>query len=219
MKAFNFYRIDCIRCKKQMLLVIGMMIFFGAIFSMGDNSPALTTGYLFFLSVAFSGQPFSIETQGECGFIDMLPGTKRQRIGGRFLYAITGVVIAAIIGTIIMFGYQARGIVLPAYMWHMEGALIGAVLFLLAIEITCLYAVGRGRSQQFITLIQVVPTLVLFFTAYGIGTYVSEHGGLNLGWVMNHATALTVMAVIVGIVSLAASYLIVNKISEARDYA
>ena len=219
MKAFNYFKIDCIRCRYQLIMAFVIVVVFCFICNSAQQGIGFSCGYGFFLAVIFAGQPFNQEAKSESGFINMLPGTRRQREIGRFLYALLGVVFAVVVACAVLVSVAIRGMEIPESTGAILIAMTGAALFLVSIQMVIMYSAGKGKSQQLMTIIQVVPSLLLFFIIMMIGTYVEEHNGFNYAWILENKAWLSSLVLAIGVLALGMAFIVANRIVERRDYA
>lgn len=218
MKAFNFFKVDLLRCKTQLKLILVMMAFFAIFFTFEEGDISFACGYLSFLAVMFSVQPFTLESKSECGFVDMLPGQTNDRVYGRFLYTTMVLGLAFIISLITIGVYVAGGKTVDNTMLAGFIALAGGVLIFCSIEILILYSIGKGRSQQFMTLAQMIPGIVMFLGLTSVLKYLSAHPEIDLSWIMDRqieaASAVLIFGVVLFLITIQISKVIVRK----RDY-
>ena len=220
MRALNYYRIDCIRGRVPLIFGAILVLFFSFIFSVfADVGFGFSCCYAFFVAIGYAGQPFNLEARSESGFLDMLPATKKQRVIGRFLYAITGVVFAIVVTCAVIGAMNISGKEVPDYAWPFILAITGVTLVIISIEVLVLYSVGKGKSQQLISLIQIVPSFVMFLGGQFVAEQLEEHAGFDIVWLAEHQMMAASILVAVGIVAIGVAFVFANQIVQGRDYA
>lgn len=218
--AFKFSKIDWRRCKSQNKLMF-LFAAIAVILSVQNEMPAWTLLYLAFGSVILSTIPFTMETNANVGFLNMLPAKNSSRIIGRYLYSIMLLLLGISIGVVSVFLYYiVKGEMLTSILE------ISCIVFALSLIVNCIqyvvfYLLGNVKNNQVMTILRIVPGFFVFFGGSYIMEYMQSHAmdGTNLLlWFMENlpliVALLLVVSVIVLVVSIWISKLIVNKRGE-----
>lgn len=224
MKAFRYMMVDIRRSRAY----IYGMIYFGvfAHFFAGGQHMASGVCYLVFVALLMQGAVFTYEQKQEIGFINMLPGTDLERSLGRF---IMGIFLLGI--GFVMFVLVA---IIRSVIWNIEInyspeiliSAIGGGLMFMAVQNVIFYAIGKGNSQQVMTLIHIIPGLISFM-ALSILTEIilakGEHGNTKilsiLQWMNDNGIALTLGILLAGVIFTVAGIFISKKIMSKKDFA
>lgn len=219
MKAFQFLRVDLIRSKAQ---VKYMLIFWALAFCLGfatDAGALFTLFYMIFCGVILSGQPFLQDQTMESGFLNMLPGSKTERVIGRYLMSaafllagmILGIISMAVVGLVKNEVVDGLGILTPL--------LLGIGLATIAVQNTCLYAFGKGKSQQVIAMVRMIPGFAVFFGGMGIMDEIEKNPSVyEKLWVLCHPQAASWLMLGIGFIAVIAAILLSSAIIKKRDY-
>lgn len=213
--AVKFCYIEIIRCKAQLWF---FLLFFAIGIYMGNNNLFFSVSYMCFCGIIMSIQPFQQEQLAESGFLNMLPGTKGERVLGRYLFGLGLILISAFSGGVVLAissGIQQQKIVnfLPVL-----SMCTGVTLIVLAIQYLFFYAMGKIKSQQFAGLIMMAPGFIVFF---GLNIFLGKMMVSNmdiLGWMMSHMELLAAGTLIVGIAMWIGSIYGATRLIEKKDF-
>ncbi|MDE6389379.1 MAG: ABC-2 transporter permease [Lachnospiraceae bacterium] len=168
MKAFKFMKIDYIKTKHQMLItplallaVVGIMMAPDS--DIREYSAVVPFCYMVFMMIIFSCSPFGSCRREETGFLQLLPATTRDRVAGRFLYGISLITIAAVLGMGAigigrMFGVQINALDVPLCLVAFA---IG--IFIMTAEYVFFYLFGENTAQNLLGIVRVLPGMCFFF--------------------------------------------------------
>lgn len=219
MRAIQFFKVDLIRSKAQMKF---MVIFFILAFVLGfttEAGVAFSFMYMIFAGVILSGQPFMMEQASESGFINMLPGSKTERVAGRYLMTLSLLLFGAITGTfIVVIGELLQ----KATMQGLEIMIplaVGVGMIIIALQNVLLYAIGKGKSQQMIGIIRMIPGFVGFFVGIGIVDEIQKNPMqyANL-WFFSHPQEAALLVLLAGILVYIVGILVSTAIIKKRDF-
>ena len=218
MRTIGFFKIDFARCRLQYvyLIVIGCVSLYLA---MLRETAALSLLYMIFGTIVLSTVPFSLDQTSESGFINMLPGTTKQRVAGRFLFSLGLLVLSIVIGGIdVLLIYLMKGTIIPYQLAiFMGGAGLG--LLVSALQNILFYSLGKVRSVQVMGIIRMIPGFVLFF---GITLYLESLGNnleAALKTVLENANIIGLGLLVLGVVVFLLAIPISTAIIKNRDYA
>lgn len=221
MKAFNYTVIDMKRGKTKLFL----MVVFGVCgFVFAQESVVSGIGYVFFAAVMLSASTFILEEKAETGFINLLPGSDRDRITGRFMTGIIYDAIAVLTGiaivTVLYFEEQINMQYIPEFIV----SLAGTALMYGAIQNVLFFAVGKYNSRQLMSLITIVPAIVFYSIVMGIGAIFEnsekEQQFVKISlWVQDNSFIAADIVLLLGILFTIAGIYITEKIIEGKDYA
>lgn len=221
MKAFNFAKIDIRRSRAQFLL----MPFFGVsaynfVRSEGDMVQGIM--YLLFAAIIIDGALFSYEQKIETGFINLLPGNEIDRSVGRCITALILVAYTLLIDVVIAIILHVRGILDSRYMLEEMIAGVGIGLIFIAFQHAMFYALGKGQSQQIMTIIHMIPGFVFFGVTMMFYVTVEVDGMKWIiklfAWVKENLMAASVVCLAVGVVLTIISILFSAKIMKKKDF-
>ena len=145
----------------------------------------------------------------------MLPGTIKMRVIGRYLYALSTVIMCMIICSLNLGIYALVSKELPPFVF--EGTIFGASIALLfsSIQYIIFYALGKLKSQQLAGLIMMIPGFVMFFGVSFLASWMKENTVVVLEWLIdNHSLVvllLTLCSVLSFLIGIILSTMIVNK--------
>lgn len=219
MRTFQFLKVDWIRCKGQ-LKVMFLFPVVALIFLMtSKQSELFAIQYLVFGALVFSAQPFNMEQMSESGYINMLPGTKRDRVMGRYLYAFMLLVWSVFMGIIVTYFYDTyNGIDFKPVMGGI--LIIFAVgMIISSLQYILYYAMGKGKSQQMMGIIRMIPAFIMFFLGGYVTDLITEGKLSALDWIMAHNTEITVILVAAGILLFVMGIAISSMVIKNKDFA
>lgn len=168
MRALHFMKIDYVKTKQQMLftpviLLLIVVIMMAPDADIRDYSAVVPFAYMIFMMIIFSCSPFGTCRREETGFLQLLPATTYDRVAGRFLYGISLIMIAVVLGMAAMaafrmFGFRNSALDLPLCLI----ALALGILIMTA-EYVFFYLFGENTAQNLLGIIRVVPGMCFFF--------------------------------------------------------
>ncbi len=222
MRALYFTKIDYIKARTQLYLVMVIAVIVTVIMQMStDVTGQVGFMYEVFIAIVFATTPFGACSRKDAGFQQLLPATTLQRVLGRFLFGFSLLLICIGIGLGIVAGlYLITGqrTVVPLSMCLITFA-IGLVI--ITVQYIFFYLVGESKGTQFLSLVRMVPGMCYFFVSMKLmgeiqkdptaAIAVIEKMGGNLdsiGWV-SAAVAFMVMA---------AGIVLCTKVTERKDY-
>lgn len=222
MKALYFAKIDYIKTRKQLYLLIVISVIVMAVMQVSADVTA-QVGFVYgvFLAIVFSTTPFGNCTRKDAGFQLMLPATTLQRVTGRFMFGLTllfigmgcGLATAAVYG---LLTGRREMVSLPICLIAFAVGLV-----LITVQYMFLYLVGESKGAQFLSLVRMVPGMSFFFGSMklageiqkdpsGAVRIIEKIGGNldSIGW------GSVTLAVLV----MAAGILLCTKATEKKDY-
>ena len=216
MKAFKFFKIDFARSRIQFIY----MLVFSAIamaLSLKTDGPYLGLIYMIFASIIFSTVPFTLDQRSEIGFVNLLPGSVKDRVSGRFLLAFIMVIFGTLMGSVVMGLYYLlshTGIEL-AFAFILGATGVG-ILFA-SIQYIIFYILGKVNSVQAMGIVRMLPAFVMFFGTSYLSDYFRENPGELLDWLLKNANLLGAVILAVSIVVYFIGIAISTAIIEKRD--
>lgn len=224
MKALYFTKIDHIRAKQQLLLfpagvalMIAIMLFEHID---GWNTATLFLYELFFAIVSCTA-PFGTCRREDAGFLMLLPATTRDRIVGRFLYGISLMLFAAVIGGIAMIGNMALGYRYSPI--ELAVCLIGfsVGIVIMTVEYVFLYLFGESQGQQVINFIRVIPGMCYFFVGINLASRLTAHpeqAADAIAFIISHLETIAIVGIVATLIVLVAAITLCVKVTEKKDY-
>lgn len=224
MKAFKFMKIDMNRTKAQ----IWCMLLFGFLayaFSFAAGNILSGIFYLMFAAVIMQGAVFTYEQKSETGFTNMLPGTDLDRVMGRFMTGTFLLLAGTILGIIVAFVLNLQGRLELSYLPETLISLLGFGLIFMAIQNVIFYAIGKGKSQQLMSFIHMIPGFIIWIGGTALLSVLSA-GGEDIQkavkvllWIKENSMLAGLSILALGIIFTIAGILITEKIISRKDFA
>lgn len=216
MQAIKFLYVDILK-SKVLVKVLFILIFIQFWMMKFTDSPLNTVYYMFFVAVITSTQPFIQEQTAEVGFINMLPGTIKMRVIGRYLYALSTVLMCMIICSLNLGIYALVSKELPPFVF--EGTIFGASIALLfsSIQYIIFYALGKLKSQQLAGLIMMIPGFVMFFGVSFLASWMKENTVVVLEWLIDNHSLVVLLLTLCSVLSLLFGIILSTMIVNKKD--
>lgn len=222
MRAWKFAAVDFLKSKAQVYFLIGFTVL-AFLFMKRSPSPLNGIWYLCFGGVVMGIQPFIQEQSAEVGFINMLPGTKRSRVAGRYLFGLGLQLLAVILGLLTLGVYflvygEAFSLSLSAAMAP-EAAMmgLGVSIIFCSLQYFLFYAVGSFGARQFTGIIMMIPGFLMFFGVPAAANWLISKGYINADWIYDHRLILCIVLMAVSLIIWAGCILISTAIVRRRD--
>lgn len=161
-------KIDYVKTKQQMLFTPVLLLLVAIIMMAPDSdireySAVVPFSYMVFMMIIFSCSPFGSCRREETGFLQLLPATTRDRVAGRFLYGMSLMMIAVVLGAGAMaafrvFGFQSSAMDIPLCL-----IVLAVGIFIMTAEYVFFYLFGENTAQNLLGIIRVVPGMCFFF--------------------------------------------------------
>lgn len=221
MKIIQFMKIDWLRGKRinKFLLLGGLL--FGLFMGMKNNSMMMIL-YLFFLAIIQTGQPFALDRVSDAGFVNMLPGTKKQRVAGRFLYGIMLLLIASVEAILCVGICRVMGGNTVGFSSELLLGILGISILTTGAQNTLFYGLGKVKNQQLMVIVQLVPGFLVFFGPQFLLDYIQENpevGKSVIRWVMENQLLTSCSVILIGVIAFVLGYIVSNYFVEKRDFA
>lgn len=168
MKALHFMKIDYVKTKQQMLftpvlLLLVVIIMMAPDSDIREYSAVVPFSYMVFMVIIFSCSPFGSCRREETGFLQLLPATTRDRVAGRFLYGMSLIMIAVVLGAGAMAAFRVFGFQSSAMDIQLCLIVLAVGIFIMTAEYVFFYLFGENTSQNLLGIIRVVPGMCFFF--------------------------------------------------------
>lgn len=225
MRALQFTKIDFIKTKQQilwMLLVIPVIVLFTLRETEGEISLVVFC-YALFMALVFSTSPFGTCQRRETGFLLLLPASTQSRVFGRFLYGLSFVGIAIVLGSIGMYLSKVItgvGIDTEMKIFFCMAALAVCMLFMAA-EYVFLYLFGEQQSQNILSLVRMIPGFVFFFGSMGLLSGVKKEPEALAGiieYIGSHLMVIGWCSVAVSLVLFIGAAMLCAAVTKKRDF-
>lgn len=217
MQAIKFMLVDILKSKFQIMVLFFISIV--QLWSMSMNSsPLNAVYYMFFCAVIVSIQPFLQEQTAEVGFINMLPGTRTNRVLGRYLFALFNNIYSLIISLINLSIYSLFSHTTPKHVWEGILSCISISLTFCSLQYILFYALGKMKSQQLAGFIMIIPGFVMFFGVNLLIVFMSTHGMIAPEWLSNHLNIIAIVLFLFSIVSFGLGIKASSIIAIKKDY-
>ena len=224
MKALCFTKIDHIRAKQQLLLFpVGLALMIAIMLFEhidGWNTTTLFIYELFFAIVSCTA-PFGACRREDAGCLMLLPATTRDRVVGRFLYGISLLLFAAVVGGIAMIGNMALGY--RYSLIELAVCLIGfsVGILIMTVEYVFLYLFGENQGPQIINFVRVLPGMCYFFVGINLAgrlTANPEQAVDAIMFMLSHLETIAIVSIAAAIIVLVAAIMLCVKVTEKKDY-
>lgn len=216
MRACKFAAVDFLKSQIQVYFLIGFSVI-AFIYMRKSLSPLNGIWYLCFGGVVMGVQPFIQEQSEEAGFISMLPGTKKSRVAGRYLYGLGLQLLAVILGLLTFFVYTL--VYQEGFFAAPEAAMTGfgvGVIFC-SLQYLLFFAAGKFKVRQFSTLIMMIPSFLMFFGVPAAADWLVSEKYISADWFLEHRLLLCIMLMAAGLVVWAGCMLVSAFIVRRRD--
>lgn len=98
--------------------------------------------------------------------------------------------------------------------------MLGVGLIFLSAQNVVFYIIGRGESQQLMSLIHMAPGFVMIIVMAIITSLLEETSFINkITWMIEHLFAIAVFVLVIGILSYIIGIFISEKIVSKKDFA
>ncbi len=222
MKALYFAKIDYIKSRTQLYLILLIGIIVTAIMQMSDDMPG-QVGFIYgvFIAIVFATAPFGACTRKDAGFQELLPATTLQRVLGRFLFGFSLLLFGTCIGLVAAAGsYLMTGrremVPLPVCLITFAVGLV-----IITAQYILFYLVGESKGGQFLSLVRMVPGMCFFFLSMKLEGAIQEDpapamavierigGNLDsIGWI----------STVLSLAIMAAGILVCTRAAAKKDY-
>ncbi len=187
------------------------------VLSLKMDSPYFAVLYMVFDAMVFTTVPFSQDQLSEAGFINMLPGTIRNRVAGRYLFAMSMLLIGTVLGVVIIAIDTLIIKVDTTYAFAVCTAFAGVGMMLCSLQYILFYAIGKGKSAQATNIVRIIPSFLMFFGVSYLVDWVQDHPQTDLNWVYDNANLLAFGLVVIGLILYLIGILISSAIVSRRD--
>lgn len=176
-ESVKFMKIDHSMSKGQWKIFL-MFIVLALVLSVTMEMTLFVPIYLAFGSVILSTSPFSLENYNHSAFVNLLPASVRDRVRGRYFYSLvylgTGLIISELSSVYMIFAGKTEEktllLLFPLFITAVS-------MIFVSIEYVLLYAVGIGKSTQYMKLICMVPGFIMFGTFTGFSDQIMAMAG------------------------------------------
>lgn len=175
MNAVKFMKMDFLKIKSQMKLMIFIIVFV-MVFSfkmLTKEMLAWSVMYMIFMGIIMASMPFSIDATGSGGFVTLLPAKARSRVYGRFLYGLVFLVVCTLIGSVISISYAIKEnvdikvLLLGIIVFFGAGVLVNSLQFL----VSYLFEI---KNAQVLSIMRIIPGFIFFFCGSVLMEKISE---------------------------------------------
>lgn len=225
MRALQFMKIDYIRTKQQVVFVPILLLIVSAVMMINySDESSLNVGtifcYMVFMTVVFSTTPFGLCQTKDAGFLLLLPASAWSRVAGRFLYGVSMMATAVVLGLLGALGYRALGY--GANPMDLPFCLIGfaAGMLCMTAEYVFFYLCGENKGQNLLGLVRVLPGMCFFFASANLAKTLMaepEKTVALMQTVGSHLIAIGWIGVAVSVAALMAAVALCVKVTEKRD--
>lgn len=226
MKAIKFTKIDYVKTKQQMLFIPAFLLLIALIMMAPDSDVAqyksaiIPFCYMVFMMTIFSSAPFGMCRREESGFLQLLPATTWDRVVGRFLYGMSLMAIATVMGIGAVVIYQMLGFEVSA--WDIPFCMIALAvgILIVTVEYIFFYLFGENKGQNFIGIVRTIPGMCFFFATANISKEMAKNPEMVLDIMQTVGRYLNVIgwvSVLVAIAVMIAATVLCAKVTDQRD--
>lgn len=213
MNWIQFMKVDFLLTKRQLQFFAVFPIFIVFI-ALSGTDMFFIISYLCFGVLVLCTTPFVLEDKIISSFVQLLPGTDRDKVAGRYGWFLVLFLVFMLFGTGISyimsrFGIGEVSIGESDYFLCVTAALVCLVIG--CVQMTLFYLLGRAKSQQFFNIIRMVPAFLFFIVSnyvteqiphvaeevYQIVQFLKENQGIIL--LAGVAAAASVLVICIGI--------------------
>ncbi len=172
MNWVKFMKTDFLFYKYQKVVMIAFPVFvvFMSIYSKASQDMIFTISYLCFGVLIVSTTPYCLENRNMSSFIQMLPGSDRERVVGRYMCLGT-ILLAAVaygIGVVMAVGW-IKGFHVTYFDMYFSVVAVALSLIVGSVQFLILYIAGRGKNTQWMNILRMLPGFIFFFLINYIG--------------------------------------------------
>ncbi|HHV09920.1 MAG TPA: ABC-2 transporter permease [Clostridiales bacterium] len=219
MKALKFLKVDWIRCKSQLKIMILFPVVAVVLAFRGMDNELFAITYMVFGAIVFAIQPFTMEQMSESGFINMLPGTKSDRVTGRYLFAFILILLSVLLGLGATVVYDMKhGISLEPAL-TVSCIFFGGAMVICSLQYILFYSLGKGKSNQMMAIIRIIPAFIMFFAGNYVLNWLKSGETAKLNWILDRTAELSALCVLVGFFVFFVGISISGRIIEHKDFA
>lgn len=160
---FLFYKYQKVVMMAFPVLVILMAIYY-------SKDMIFIISYLCFGVLIVSTTPYFLENKNMSTFIQMLPGSDRERVVGRYM-CFGAILLAAVaygIGVVIAVSW-IKGFPVTDYNMYFSAVAVAMSLIVGSVQFLILYIAGKGKSTQWMNILRMIPSFTFFFLINYIG--------------------------------------------------
>lgn len=223
MKAFYFAKIDYIKSRAQLYMILAITVIVIVIMQLGGDSMQGQVGFMYgvFIAIVFSTNPFGACTRKDAGFQQLLPATTLQRVAGRFLFGLSLLLVGAGVGlasTAVYCLMMGKDEFVPLPVCLLTFA-VGLVI--ITVQYIFFYLVGESRGAQFLSLVRMVPGMCFFFASMKVMGEVQKNPAQALaliGKIDGSLDSIGWGSVVLALAVMAAGILLCARTTAKKDY-
>ncbi|MCM1122561.1 MAG: ABC-2 transporter permease [Eubacterium sp.] len=229
MKAFKFMKIDYIKTKQQVVFVPMLLVLVLGIMMLPDSEgtgfnvhAVMPFSYIIFMVTIFASGPFGMCRKEESGFLKLLPATTWERVAGRFLYGVSLMLAAAVMGFgAVVIRWLTGGFAFSATDLQMCLIVLAAGILIMTAEYVFFYLFGENASPNIIGVVRTIPGMCLFFSTSGIFKTVMkdpEKGVAAMQMVGSYLERIGWISMIAAMAVFIAATVFCARVADTRDF-
>lgn len=165
---FLFYKYQKVIMMVFPVLVIPMFIY--------SNDMIFIISYLCFGVLIVSTSPYCLENRNMSSFTQMLPGSDRERVMGRYMCFGAMLLTAVAYGICVVIAVSwIKRVPVTEYNIYFSVMAVSLSLIVGSVQFLILYIAGRGKSTQWMNILRMIPSLIFFF----LMNYIREQGSVD----------------------------------------
>lgn len=220
MNWVKFTMIDMRLMKSQKAFIVAFPLL-ASLISIWSDEITFTISYLCFGVLIVSTMPFLMEKQNLYSFIQLLPGSEKDRVTGRYLYFLILLLAFVVLGV----GISGILVLCGDTVFQSQDIYFGAALVIISmivgtLQFAVFYVVGRAKSEQWLNIMRVIPGFAFFFCANYVIDIIEEHPERiqeAIDFINRNKTMLLVAGVVISLVVLMICIRISTAIVKRRD--
>ena len=224
--VLKFTKIDFIRQRKVLLLMIAFIILFTIGFTIRESGAwtnhLFAMGYAMFMGIVIASAPFTSEAKSEKGFLQMLPAIPGEQVGAHFIFGLMCILMAPILGMLCLsigetIGGNPYSAATEMTMGTSSSRVVLTIAFCASLIIcgiqSLVFTIARFNSLKVMQILRMIPAF-LFLFAFSVGEDVDEEKVMTLGQLIaKHSIVLLIISLAIYL----ALALISIKIQKSRE--
>lgn len=220
MNALKFMKVDYKMTRSQNRLLI-LFILLALFISVINDAYMWGVGYLCFGAIVLATAPFNMQQGKNSGFIQLLPATALSRVTGRYLYALTLIIISAAAGILCsIISFKITNISMNDSTIPIFAIIFAAAIIVNTMQYIILYIAGNLKSQQAMGLLRMAPAFVFFFAGNYLADFLvknQDKGIRLLNWIQERMPLVAFLSLVTAFMIWGIGIVISYKIIKNKD--
>ena len=170
MNWVKFMKTDFLFYKYQKVVMFAFPVFVILMSIYYSKDMIFIISYLCFGVLIVSTTPYCLENKNMSTFIQMLPGSDKERVVGRFMCFGTMLMAAVAYGICVVAAASwIKGFPVTDYNMYFSAVAVAMSLIVGSVQFLILYIAGKGKSTQWMNILRMIPSFIFFFLINYIG--------------------------------------------------